>query len=104
MATSDGSIIAAIISTHMPRNDAAAMAGDCPGIRIHAIDMLQPPGMGMPPLIDEHQATVVAAVKANASAPQARRAVSGRRAARSPNAEATRLSPRSGRGGAPRPG
>src|SRR5262245_53332170 len=104
MATSEGNIIAAIISSHMARNAAAADASDCPGMRIHAIDMLQPPGIGMPPLNDAHQTTVVAAVRAKVTAPQARRAVSGRRPAPSPNAEAKRVSPRSGRGGAPRPG
>jgi hypothetical protein len=43
----DGSIIATIITTHMPRNDAAAPGHACPGIRIHAIDIVQPPGIGI---------------------------------------------------------
>src|SRR5439155_511699 len=30
----------------MPRNDAAAPGHVCPGIRIHAIDIVQPPGIG----------------------------------------------------------
>src|SRR3970040_794378 len=33
MGTNDGSIIATIITTHMPRNDAAAPGHVCPGIR-----------------------------------------------------------------------
>ena len=36
----DGSIIATIITTHMPKNDAAAPGYVCPGIRIHAIDIV----------------------------------------------------------------
>src|SRR5215475_8574830 len=47
MGTKDGSIIATIIATHMPRNDAAASGHVCPGIRIHAIDIVQPPGITM---------------------------------------------------------
>ena len=36
----------------------------CPGIRIHAIDIVQPPGMGIPPIadMDVHQAIVTAAL------------------------------------------
>ena len=53
----------------MPRNDAAAPGHDCPGIRIHAIDMVQPPGIGMPPIadIEAHQTIVTAALAANSS-------------------------------------
>jgi hypothetical protein len=35
----DGSIIAAIITTHIPTNDAPASSHVCPGIRIHIIDI-----------------------------------------------------------------
>src|SRR6266446_2380488 len=52
MGTRDGSIIATIITTHMPRNDAAAPGHVCPPIRIHATDIDQPPGIGT----DEQQA------------------------------------------------
>jgi hypothetical protein len=54
----------------MPTNDAAAPAQVWPGIRIHAIDIVQPPGIAIPavPGMDEHQATVVAALAANSSA------------------------------------
>jgi hypothetical protein len=45
--TRDGSIIAHIITTRMPRNDAAAPGHVSPGIRIHAIDIIQPPGIGI---------------------------------------------------------
>ena len=56
MGTSDGSIIATIITTHMPTNVSAASDHVCPGMRIHAIDIVQPPGIGIPPMadIDEH--------------------------------------------------
>src|SRR6188768_1498341 len=48
----------------MPRNDAAAPGQLWPGIRIHVIDIVQPPGIGMPPIsdMDEHQPTVSAAL------------------------------------------
>jgi hypothetical protein len=57
METRDGSIMATIITTHMPPNDAAAPGHVWPGIRIHAIDTVHPPGMGIPPTaaIDVHQ-------------------------------------------------
>ena len=54
----------------MPRNDAAAPGHVCPGIRIHAIDIVQPPGIGIPPIadMDAHQAIVTAALAAKSSA------------------------------------
>jgi hypothetical protein len=74
MGSKDGSIIATIITTHMPRNDAAAAGHVCPGIRIHAIDIVQPPGIGIPPIadIDVHQAivTAVLAAKSNVETPR----------------------------------
>ncbi len=50
----------------MPRNDAAAPGHVCPGIRIHVIDIVQPPGIGISPIADmeEHQANVTAALAA----------------------------------------
>ena len=56
--------------THMPRNDAAAPGHDCSGIRIHAIDIVQPPDIGIPPIvdIDMHQPIVAAALAAKSSA------------------------------------
>jgi hypothetical protein len=36
----------------MPRNDAAATGHVCPGIRIHAIDIVHPPGIGISPIAD----------------------------------------------------
>src|SRR6266498_4001627 len=70
MGTRDGSIIATIITTHMPRNDAAAPGHVCPGIRIHAIDIVQPPGIGISPIadMDAPQTIVTAALAAKSSA------------------------------------
>src|SRR6266545_6628694 len=70
MGTKDGSIIATIITTHMPRNDAAAPGHVCPGIRIHAIDIVQPPGIGIPPIadMDAYQTIMTAALPAKSSA------------------------------------
>ena len=50
----------------MPRNDAAAPGHVCPGIRIHAIDIVQPPGIGIPPIadMDAHQTIVTVALAA----------------------------------------
>src|ERR1700681_487002 len=70
MGTNDGSIIATIITTHMPRNDAAGPGHVCPGIRIHAIDIVQPPGIGISPIadMDAHHTIVTAALAAKSSA------------------------------------
>ena len=59
-----------IITTHMPMNDAAAPGQVCPGISIQVIDIVQPPGMSMPPIadMDEPHTTVSAALAANTSA------------------------------------
>ena len=57
----------------MPRNDAATPDHVCPGIRIHTIDIVQPPGIVMSPIadMDVHQATVTEAqaTKSNAAIP-----------------------------------
>jgi hypothetical protein len=60
----------------MPRNDAAAPNHVCPGIRIHAIDILQPPGIGISPVadMDVHQGIVAAALAAKSSAETPKRA------------------------------
>src|SRR5206468_9580617 len=54
----------------MPRNDAAAPGQVCPDIRTHAIDIVQPPGIGISPIadMDAHQAIVPAALAAKSSA------------------------------------
>ena len=58
----------------MPRNEAAAPGQVCPGIRIHAIDIVQPPGIGIPPVacMDVHQTivTTALAVKTSAETPK----------------------------------
>jgi hypothetical protein len=70
MGTTEGSIIATIITLHMPTNDTAALSHDWPGIRIQAIDMVQSPGISMPPIVDmdPHQMMVTAALAAKSSA------------------------------------
>jgi hypothetical protein len=54
----------------MPRNDAAAPGHVWPGIRIHVIGIVQPPGIGIPPIADmePHQAIVTAPLAAKSSA------------------------------------
>jgi len=47
--------MATIMTTHIPMTMAAAISQFCPGILIHAIDMIQPPGMAMPPDMDLHK-------------------------------------------------
>jgi len=54
----------------MPRNDTAAPGHVCPGILIQAIDIVQPPGIGISPNadIDAHQTIVTAALAVKSSA------------------------------------
>jgi hypothetical protein len=73
MGVRDGSIIAIIIATHMPINDAAALGHVCPHMRIHAIDIAHPPGIGISPIsdIDPHQTIVTVALAAKSNAEMA---------------------------------
>jgi hypothetical protein len=68
MGTRDGSIIATIITDHIVRNDSPARSELCPGI--HVIDMVQPPGISMPPIadMDLHHKIVVVVLAAKSSA------------------------------------
>jgi hypothetical protein len=70
MGAKEGSIIATIITVHMPMNDAATLAHVCPHRGVHAIDIDQPPGIGISPIadIDEHQTIVNAELTAKSSA------------------------------------
>jgi hypothetical protein len=54
----------------MPMKDAAALDQDCPGIRIHTIDIFQPPGIAIPCIVDmdAHQ-TIVSAMLTAKSEP-----------------------------------
>src|SRR5262245_37119235 len=65
----------------MTRKDAAAPGHVCPGIRIHAIDMVQPPGIGIPLVedIEPHQTIVKAALATKSSAETAKKACCGDR-------------------------
>jgi hypothetical protein len=76
LGTSDGSIIATIIAIHMERNHVALASQVRPGIRIHAIERVQPPGIAIPPLADivAHQAAVIAALPAKSSTARPRKA------------------------------
>jgi hypothetical protein len=60
----------------MPRNDAAALSHVCSGILIHAIDIVQSPGIGISPIadMDAHQTIVPAALAAKSSAETPRKA------------------------------
>src|SRR6201987_1352124 len=60
----------------MPRNDAAAPGHVSPGIRIHAIDIVQPPGIGISPIadMDAHQAMVTATLATKSSAEMPKKA------------------------------
>src|SRR5262252_523711 len=65
-----------IITTHMPRNDSAAPGHVWPGTRIHAIDIVQPPGIAISPIadIDAHQTIVSVALDAKSSTETPRKA------------------------------
>ena len=43
------------MTTHTPKNEVAAPSHVCPDIRIHAIDMVQPPGIVMLRDMDRHE-------------------------------------------------
>ncbi|HEY3859547.1 MAG TPA: hypothetical protein VGM47_08055 [Gammaproteobacteria bacterium] len=62
--------MAAIITTHVPKNMAPTPGQVCPGMGIHAIDRVQPPDIHIPPIaaMDAHPAIVPAALAANNSA------------------------------------
>jgi hypothetical protein len=54
----------------MAMNEDAAPGHVCPGMRIHAIDIVQPPGIDIAPIaaMDWHQTTVTAALAAKSTA------------------------------------
>src|SRR5690349_1057069 len=54
--------MAIIIKTHMRRNAAVAPNHVCPGMRIHAVDMVQPPGMAISPIADMEMEHAIVAV------------------------------------------
>jgi len=60
----------------MSRKDAVAPGHVCPHIGIHAIDIVQPPGIGISPIadMDARQTIVSAAVAAKSSADTPRKA------------------------------
>ena len=66
--------MASIIKDHIARNTAAAPVHVWPGIRIQAIDIVQPPVIGISPIddMDAHQKNVPAALAAKSSPEAAR--------------------------------
>ena len=76
IGTKHGSIIATIITTHIPMKEAPAAGQVCPGIRIHIIDIVHPPGIDISPIadIDAHQTIVPAALAAKTNAETPRKA------------------------------
>jgi hypothetical protein len=64
----------AVADSHTSGNIAAAPGHVCPCIRIHAIDIVQPPGIGISPIadMDAHQTfvTTAQAAKSSAETPQ----------------------------------
>ncbi|MGA2245626.1 MAG: hypothetical protein ABSH48_11545 [Verrucomicrobiota bacterium] len=55
VGSADGSIMATIMASHISRNIAADIVQDCPGIRIQVMDMIQPPGIPIPPDIERQK-------------------------------------------------
>src|SRR5262245_845044 len=82
----------------MPRNDAAAPGHVCPGIRIHTIDMVQPPGIGISLIadIDVHQSVVTTTLAAKNSAEVPKNPIALLSAWRTRRGGATRSRSRSG--------
>jgi hypothetical protein len=60
--------MATIMASHISRNIAADPAHVWPGIRIHIMDMVHPPGMSIPPDIETQKYTVAATLAANTKA------------------------------------
>src|SRR5262245_20523256 len=79
----------------MATNDAAAPSDDCPGLRIHVIDMVHPPGIGISPIADMAmlQTIVVAALTVKTSAETARKARRGAPARLMPRETSRRAPP-----------
>src|ERR1700741_2814396 len=70
----------------MPRNDAATPCHVCPHIGIHAIDIVQPPGIGIAPIVDMEAdqmiVTAALAAKSNAETPRKARSEAVRASAK----------------------
>jgi hypothetical protein len=64
------------MTIHMPRNDAVAPSHARPGIGIHVIDIVQPPGIGIPSIadMDVHQMIVTAVLEAKSNAQMPKKA------------------------------
>ena len=74
IGTKDGSIIATIIRSHMPRKGAAVPGHVCPHIGSHAVDIVQPPGIGISSMADmDARQTIIPAALALRATPRRRR-------------------------------
>lgn len=51
VGSADGNIMTTIMVNHIKRNIVAEPVQDCPGMRIHIMDIVQPPGIRIPPPI-----------------------------------------------------
>jgi len=76
MGINDGSIMATFITTHMPRKDTAVPSHVWSGIRIHIIDIVQPPGIGISRIadIDAHPMIVAAPLAVKSSPTRTKKA------------------------------
>src|SRR5258708_27174299 len=76
MGIIDGSMMATVIATHMPRRDTAVPSHVWSGIRIHIIDIVQPPGIGISRIadIDAHPMIVAAPLAVKSSPTRTKKA------------------------------
>jgi len=73
VGTGEGIIIAPIIATHIARKPTAAARRVSPGMGIHAIDRVHPPGIAIPCAMARDQRIVPAALATKSSALTARK-------------------------------
>jgi hypothetical protein len=76
VGVNDGSIIATIITIHIPMNAAVVSNQVSPVIGIHVRDSVQPPSIGVPSIadIDAHQTVVTAVLTPKTSAEMPKKA------------------------------
>src|SRR5689334_16839609 len=70
--------MATIMTPHIEMNIAAAAGHACPGMRIHIIDIVHPPGISIPPDISAQNHAVAATLTAKAATDQVYRRNSSR--------------------------
>src|ERR1043166_3607106 len=67
VGSTEGSIMATIIASHMNRKPAADANQVWPGIRIHIMDIVQPPGISISQHIDRQKQAVAVTLTAKAT-------------------------------------